>query len=131
MGMDKSSATTSLTGGTTAKIQGWGARSGFPATSIVNDGLVSNGSANVSINWKVTLASAWGNATGLQIQLRKGSTTLATVTIPFNATTATFSPVSTSLVSGDRLELWYVTPFGATGTLASGAANTFVYYNQV
>ncbi|WP_280350360.1 hypothetical protein [Nocardia abscessus] len=131
MGMDKSSATTSLSGGTTAKIQGWSVRSGFPATSIVNDGLVSNGSANVSVQWKVTLASAWGNATGLQIQLRKNNTTIATVTIPFNATTATFNAVSTSLASSDRLELWYVTPFGATGTLASGSTNTFLHYSQV
>lgn len=128
MGMDKS-GTFAMVSNTTAKITGWAARSGFPNTSIVSDGLVANGAASVTINWKVTLTGNWPASTGLQIQLRKNGTTIATTTIPFNTTTATFNPVTTTLAANDRLELWYVTPFGNTATIQQGSTATFLYYN--
>ncbi|MFI5777045.1 hypothetical protein [Nocardia sp. NPDC051570] len=115
---------------TTKKFSGWVVRSEFPDTKIVDDGLVANGAASVTINWKVTLADPWGSSTDLQLKIMKNGTIQlgSAVLIRWQQTTATFPGISTSLVSGDRLELYYTTPFATSRTALAGATNTFLYY---
>jgi hypothetical protein len=128
MGMDKS-GTFSVTSNTTALVTGWAARSGYPGTVITSNALVSDGPSNVTVHCKVTLTGAWGNSTALTLRVLKNGTQIASTTIPFNGTTVTFSPIATSLVSGDTISLQYTCPFGASGTVQSGSTNTYLYYD--
>ncbi|MFE7745360.1 hypothetical protein [Nocardia sp. NPDC057455] len=128
MGMDKS-GTFAVTSNTTALVTGWAARSGYPGTVITSNALVSDGPSNVIVHCKVTLTGAWSNSTALTLRVLKNGTQIASTTIPFNGTTVTFSPISTSLVSGDTISLQYSCPFGASGTVQSGSTNTHLYYD--
>ncbi|MGY2036636.1 hypothetical protein ACW9HF_15245 [Nocardia gipuzkoensis] len=128
MGMDKNN-TFSIGSDQTALITSWTPRSGYPNTSIVSDALKSNGPSNVTIQCKVTLTAAWFSSTALTLRILKNGTQVATTTIPFNATSATFSPVSTSLALNDTVSLQYTSPFGASGTVQSGSTNTYLYYD--
>jgi len=129
MGMDKS-GTFAMSSNTTAKVTGWAARSGFPSTVITNNELDSDGSASVTINCKVTLTGSWGFASALTLRVMKSGSLLASTTIAFGATSATFSPISTSLTGTDTVYLEYSTPFGTSGTIQSGSTNTYLYYND-
>ncbi|WP_063023767.1 hypothetical protein [Nocardia niwae] len=128
MGMDKS-GTGSLTANTTALITGWVARSGYPNTVITSNALVSDGPSSVTVQCKVTLTGAWSNSTALTLRVLKNGTQIGTASIPFNGTSATFSPISTSLAPGDTISLQYTTPFGASGTVAAGSTSTYLYYD--
>ncbi|MEU7632354.1 hypothetical protein AB0C34_20545 [Nocardia sp. NPDC049220] len=61
--------------------------------------------------------------------LIKNSTTIATLSIGFSVSSATLTPQSINLDSGDTVWAAYTTAFGATRTLVAGAPNTFIYFS--
>jgi hypothetical protein len=128
MGMDKS-GTQSISSDQTALVTGWAARSGYPATTIVTDALKSDGAGNVVIQCKVTLTAAWFSSTALTLRILKNGTQIATASIAFNTTSATFTPVSTSLALNDTISLQFTSAFGASGTIAAGSTSTYLYYD--
>lgn len=131
MGMDKS-ATFAMASNTTAQVAGaWTARSGYPATVITSAALVADAAAPVIIQCKVTLTSAWGFGTAVQFRVLKNGVQIGTTaSIPFNSTTVTFTNISTTLAVGDQISLSYTTAFGASGTIQTGATNTYLFYDQ-
>ncbi|MGW4325469.1 hypothetical protein ACWEKR_06210 [Nocardia sp. NPDC004573] len=128
MGMDKLN-TFAIGSDQTALIPSWTPRSGYPNTSIVSDALKSNGPSNVVIQCKVTMTAAWFSSTALTLRILKNGTTIGTASLAFNATSITFSPISTTLALNDTIALQYTSPFGASGTVQSGGTNTYVYYD--
>lgn len=128
-GMDKSGDMATTSGGT-GTITGWVARSGFPGTVITNDALVSNGNASVLINGRVQLTGGYGSSSGMQIRILKNGVSIATATIEFNTTVATFTNVATTLASGDTISFQYENAFGTSATISGGSAATYLYYNQ-
>lgn len=129
MGMDLASNFALAASTSNAQVAGWTPRSGFGSTVITSHKLVADGTGTWTLNAKATLTSGWSSATPLQIFIVKNSTTVATLSIAFSTTSATLTPQSISLVTGDTVQVNYTTPFGATGTLASGATNTYVYFS--
>lgn len=131
MGMDKS-GTFAMTAGTTASVTGWAARSGYPSTVIdSNTSLKSDVAANVIIQCKVTLTAQWTSFTAVQFKvLVNGVQVGTTASIGFQGTTVTFTNISTTLAVNDLVALQYITPSGVTGTIQSGAANTYLFYDQ-
>ena len=130
MGMDKS-GTFAMAASTTASVTGWAARSGYGSTVIdSNTSLKADTAAPVIIQCKVTLTAQWGSATGLTLRVLKNGVSIGTATIPFQGTTVTFTNISTTLAVNDLIALQYTTPFGSTGTIQSGATNTYLFYDQ-
>ncbi|MGV9662566.1 hypothetical protein [Nocardia niigatensis] len=130
MGMDKNGNQT-VPINTTAEVQNWTPRSGFVGTNIVSHGLVSDGAATVTVQWKVTLTAAWAQAGGaLSFRVLKNGQPIDTaVLIDWQQSTATFAPFTTSLLATDRLTLQIVNPSSLySPTIAGGAANTYLYY---
>lgn len=127
MGMDKSS-TFSVPSNTTALVTGWTART--PGSVITGDTLVADGAAEVTVQCKVTLTSAWGTATSLTLRVVKNGTSIGTANIAFNTSATTFTPISTTLAPGDKLALQYTSPFGGSGSVRGGATYTYLYFEQ-
>ncbi|NEW27232.1 hypothetical protein [Nocardia cyriacigeorgica] len=128
MGMDKAGTFAMPTGGT-GLIQGWAARSGFPATAIASDtSLVANGIGNVTVQARIQLTGNWVNASLPTFRVLKNGVQIGQVQIGFNSNAATFSPMATSLAPGDTLDMQYVMPSGQSGTVQQGAAATYLYY---
>jgi hypothetical protein len=131
MGMDKSGTFAMATGGT-GLIQGWAARSGFPATTIAADtSLVANGTGPVTVQARIQLTTVWGSADLPTFRVMKNGVQLGQVTISFNTDAATFSAMSTTLAPGDTLDMQYTMPSGQSGTVQQGAAATYLYYTLV
>ncbi|MET9286518.1 hypothetical protein [Nocardia beijingensis] len=129
MGMDLSSNFTLAAGTTNGQVTGpWAARSGFPNTVFASSKMVADG-GTWTLNAKGTLTSGWSSATALQLFIMKNAAVFATLSIGFSVSSATLTPQAITLASGDTVWLAYTTPIGATGTLAAGAANTFVYFS--
>lgn len=130
MGMDKS-GTFAMAATTTAQVTGFVARSGYPATVITGSALVADVAAPVIVQCKVTLTAGWGSGTAVQFRVLKNGVQIGTTaSIGFTGTTVTFAAISTTLAVGDQITLSYTTPFGTTGTIAAGATNTYLYYDQ-
>lgn len=130
MGMDKS-GTFALATNTTASVTGWAARSGYPSTVIdSNTSLKADVAAPVIIQCKVTLTAAWSSGSGLVLRVLKNGVSIGTATIAFNTTTITFTNISTTVAANDLIALQYTTPFGSAGTIQTGAAATYLFYDQ-
>ncbi|QIS06745.1 hypothetical protein F5X71_34535 [Nocardia brasiliensis] len=117
-----------MTANTAAQVTGWAARAGFGATVITSSKLVADGGAAWMLNAKAVLTAAWPSSTALTLTVMKNATSVATMAIPFNNTTATLTSVALTLASGDTVWLSYTTPLGASATLLSGATNTYLYF---
>lgn len=128
MGMDLSSNFT-IAGNTTAQVTGWSARSGFASSVITSSKLVADGTGTWTVNSKTTMTATWSYATALTMTVMKNGSSFGTYTVAFNASSGTFTPASISLVSGDTVWLQYTAPFGSSGTIASGSANTYLYFS--
>ncbi|MFC9995766.1 hypothetical protein [Nocardia sp. NPDC127526] len=127
MGMNKN-GTFAMESSTTALIGGWAVRT--PGSVIANQALVCDGAAAVTIQWKITLTSMWPGAGAVTFRVLKNGNSIGTGSIPFNSSTGTFNPISTTVAPGDTLAIQYVTPFGYSATVAAGATSTYLYFEQ-
>ncbi|WP_405137500.1 hypothetical protein [Nocardia sp. NBC_01388] len=112
-----------------AQVTTWSARSGFTGTVITSSKLVADGVGTWTVNSKTTLTGSWGNATSIVMTIMKNASTFGTYSIAFGATSTAFTPASITLAANDTVWLQYTTPFGASGTILSGAANTYLYFS--
>lgn len=95
MGMGKTSQTTAPN--SWSDIPGWVIRSGFPATNIVSNGMVMNGTATVSVVWNIPNSIP----TWVQYRLMKNGVVVWTGTVGTSSGTIPNIPV----VSGDVLKM--------------------------
>ncbi len=126
MGVDKA-GTQAVPASTTTKLTGWATRSGYPETVIDNNDLVVNGPGNITPTLKITLTS---NApAAIPFRILKGGAQIASGNIPFNTTTAQITAPSTPVVPGDRISADISPGLGASVTIQSGPANTFMFWD--
>jgi hypothetical protein len=120
MGMDKSG--TQVVGQNVfTKIVGWTARADRPATSIVNDGLVMNGTGNVSIDAHVERSGSTLNFTAHVC--KNGVEVLTPVTIGSGVTVASITG-TLAVATGDVIT---VEAQGASSVTGNRTVTTATY----
>lgn len=122
MGMDKNGTQVLTPNNVWIKVATFTVRSGYPATVITSDSLQLNTGGTGTLRYNVT----FGLAAGQQMRVMRGATILDG---PVSAGSVRTSG-SISVTAGDLIELWANAQGSGFSQVASGAANTFLEFNQ-
>ncbi len=117
MGMDRNSQATFVVTplNTPVKVTGQVARTGFPSTVIVNNGLVMNGNITATVNFKQDLNNNFGLRT---VYLYINGVQVASAG---DAAAGTYGPVN--FINGDRIEVFASASTTAGQQIAGTSAN--------
>lgn len=108
-GMLKSGTFATSPSSTPVQVTGWGGDPAYPGSTVTSNALVASGTKTATVEATVVFTRQYFNQT-YKVEVRRGSTVLAsqTVTAPANTGTYTVSitPADIAVTSGDQLTVW-------------------------
>lgn len=132
MGMDKL-ATQTLSANAWFQITGWTVRADYPNTVIDSNGLVVEGSHDMTVNYRVQFSGAGLASQTKGARVKVNGAVIHTVSAGGDGTANSFRAGSftASLQDNDviTLEAWHGSSVGTNRNVQEGATNTFLYFD--
>lgn len=132
MGMDKL-ATQTLSANAWFQITGWTVRADYPNTVIGSNGLVVEGSHDMTVNYRVQFSGAGLASQTKGARVKVNGAVIHTVSAGGDGTANSFRAGSfaASLQDNDviTLEAWHGSSVGTNRVVQEGATNTFLYFD--